>query len=57
MNMYKYVHINIYKNYLINFFKCFHISIIISVTIKSNFTKEKRIYEHVTYFIYNNTSL
>ena len=33
-------------------FLCFHIIIIIFVILKSNFTKEKRIYEYVwTYFI------
>jgi len=37
-----------------NYFLCFHITIIVSITLKSNFTKEKRIYGHIwTYFIYN----
>jgi len=38
-------------------FLCFHI-IIISITLKNNFTKERRMYEHVwTYFIHNYTCL
>jgi len=46
------------ENYLVNYFECFHITIIISITLKSKFTKEKRMYEHVwTYFIYNYTCL
>jgi len=28
-------------------FLCFHITIIISIKLKSNFTKERRMYEHV----------
>jgi len=37
-------------------FLCFHITIIISITLKSNFTKKERMYKHVwTYFIYNYT--
>jgi len=44
------------KNYSFNYFLCFHvtvISIIISITLKSNFTKEKRIYKHgyISYII------
>jgi len=35
-------------------FLCFHITIIISIKLKSNFTKERRMYEYVwTHFIYN----
>ena len=42
------------ENYPFNYFLCFHITIIISITLKSNCTKERRMYEHVwTYFIYN----
>jgi len=42
------------ENYPFNYFLCFHITIIISITLNSNFTKERKMYEHVwTYFIYN----
>ena len=38
-----------------NYFLCFYITIIF-ITLKSNFTKERRMYEYVwTYFIYNYT--
>jgi len=47
------------KNYAFNYFLCFHIiisiiSIIISIILKNNFTKERGMYEHEwTYFIYD----
>jgi len=35
-------------------FLCFYVIIIISITLKSNFTKERGMHEHVwAYFIYN----
>jgi len=45
------------KNNLFNYFYIF-ITIIISIILKSNFTKEKEMYKHIwTYFKYNYTCL
>jgi len=40
------------KNYSFNYFLCFHIAVVISITLKSNFTKECiNIYGHISYMI------
>ena len=41
-----------------NYFLYFHITVIISITPKNNFTKERGIYEHAwIYFIHDYTCL
>jgi len=46
------------ENYLYNYFLCFHITIIISITLKSNFTKKEGYMTYMDkYFMYNYTCL